>query len=192
MKRIAYCLAALPLATVALSGCTGDSSANEKESTQLPAGVTEQYQVLAAEVAERGGSTTSGDWTVKYIVEAAEPWFERHGNHGQAFRTAKPAETNHIEIIPTETSTGRIIPDVPVTVEVIDDGGQVVQKQKLNFYYSTFFHYANNFSIPEAGVYTLRAKLGAPSFNRHGEEAEGPTLAEGVTVEFTDVELGPK
>ena len=192
MKRIAHCLAVLSLATVALSGCTGDSSANEKASARLPAGVAEQYQVLEAEVAERGDSTTSGDWTVNYIVEAAEPWFEQHGNHSHAFRAAKPAETNHIEIIPTETSTGRIIPDVPITVEVIDEGGQVVQKQKLNFYYSTFFHYANNFSIPEAGTYTLRATLGAPSFNRHGEEAEGPALAEGVTVEFSDVELGPQ
>ena len=192
MKRIAHCLAALSLATVALSGCTSDSSANENEHTQLPAGVTEQYQVLASEVAERGGSTTSGDWTVNYIVEAAEPWFEQHGHHRHAFRAAMPAETNHIEIIPTETSTGRIIPDVPITVEVIDDGGRVVQKGKLNFYYSTFFHYANNFSIPEAGTYTLRATLGAPTFNRHGEEADGPALAEGATVEFTGVELGPQ
>ena len=192
MKRIAHCLAVLPLATIALSGCTSDSSANENEHTPLPAGVTEQYQVLAAEVAERGGSTTSGDWTVNYIVEAAEPWFEQHGHHRNAFRAAKPAETNHIEIIPTETSSGRIIPDVPITVEVIDDGGQVVRKRKLNFYYSTFFHYANNFSIPEAGTYTLRATLGAPSFNRHGEEAEGPVLAEGVTVEFAGVDLGPQ
>ena len=192
MKRIAHCLAVLPLVTIALSGCTSGSAANENENTQLPAGVTEQYQVLASEVAERGGSTTSGDWTVDYIVESAEPWFEQHGHHRHAFRAAKPAETNHIEIIPTETSTGRIIPDVPITVEVIDDGGQVVQKQKLDFYYSTFFHYANNFSIPEAGTYTLRATLGAPSFNRHGEEAEGPALAEGVTVEFTGVELGPQ
>jgi hypothetical protein len=130
LKRIAHCLGALPLATIALSGCTSDSSANENEDTQLPAGVTEQYQVLAAEVAERGGSTTSGDWTVNYIVEAAEPWFEQHGHHRHAF--------------------------------------------------------------PDAGTYTLRATLGAPGFNRHGEETEGPALAEGVTVEFPDVELGPQ
>lgn len=192
MKRLAHCLAVLSLASVALTGCAGDSSASKRESIPLPAGVTEQYEVLAAEVAERGGSTTSGDWTVSYIVESAEPWFEQHANHRPVFRGAEPAETNHIEIIPTETSTGRIIPDVPITVEVIDDGGQVVQKQKLSFYYSTFFHYANNFSIPQAGTYTLRATLGAPSFNRHGEEAEGPALAEGVTVEFTDVDLGPR
>ncbi|MFC7501447.1 iron transporter, partial [Nocardioides sp. GCM10030258] len=63
---------------------------------------------------------------------------------------------------------------------------------ELNFYYSTFFHYANNFSIPEAGSYTLRVKVEAPTFNRHGDADETPPLAEGVEVEFTDVELGPQ
>lgn len=186
MKRIARCLAVLSLATIALSGCTGDSSANEKESTHPPAGGAEQYQVREAEVvAERGDSTRSGDWAVSDIVEAAEPWSE-HGNDRHAFRAAKPAETNHIEIIPTEPSTGRIIPDVPITVEVIDGGGQVVQKQKLNSDHSTFF------SIPEAGTYTLLATPGAPSFKGRGGEAEGPALADGVTVEFPDIELGPQ
>ena len=78
---------------------------------------------------------------------------------------------------------------MPITLEVVDADGNVVQKQALNFYYSTFYHYANNFSIAEEGTYTLRATLGAPAFNRHGEESEGPALAEGVTVEFADVEL---
>lgn len=148
-----------------------------------------QYEVLAAEVAERGGKTTSGPWTVSYIVEAAEPWFERRGDQNDAFRKPSSDETHHIEIIPTESATGRIVPDVPITLEVVAADGEVVQKQTLNFYYSTFFHYANNFSIPEAGTYTLRATLGAPEFRRHGEEADGPALADGAVVEFDDVEL---
>ena len=37
--------------------------------------------------------------------------------------------------------------------------------------------------------FTLRATLGVPAFNRHGEESETPALTEGTTVEFTDVEL---
>ncbi|MGH3458336.1 hypothetical protein [Aeromicrobium sp.] len=67
--------------------------------------------------------------------------------------------------------------------------GAVVQQQKLNFYYSTFFHDANNFSIPASGEYALRATVGAPSFNRHGDETDGPALADGVTAEFDGVEL---
>lgn len=189
--RIAQCLAVPPLTTVALSGCAGDRSANEEESTRLSGGVAEQYQVLEAEVAERGDSTTPGDWTMNSIIEAVEPWFELHGHQRHALRAAKPAETNHTEIIPTETSTDRIISNVPITVEVMDDGGQVVQKQKLTFNYSTCFHYANNFSITEAGTCTLRATLGAPTFSRHREEGEGPARA-GVTVDFSDAELGPQ
>ncbi|UUZ61141.1 iron transporter [Nocardioides sp. B-3] len=146
------------------------------------------YETVEAEIAERGGEQTSGEWRVGYIVEAAEPWFEEHGGHS-SFREPRAGETHHIEIIPFEESTGRIVPDVPVTVEVVAADGTVVAEEELNFYYATFFHYATNFSIPEDGTYTLRATLGSPSFLRHGDEADGPALAEETTVEFADVEL---
>ncbi len=187
MRRATLAALTLP-ALAALTACGAE--ADEKDDFEVAAGVQEQYEVLAAEVSERGGQTTSGDWTVNYIVEAAEPWFEEHKGHGEMFREPKAEETNHIEIIPTETATGRIVPDVPITLEIVDHHGKVVQKQKLNFYYSTFFHYANNFSIAKPGTYTLRATLGVPAFNRHGDQAEGPKLAEGTVVEFTGVELG--
>jgi hypothetical protein len=183
-------LAAISVTLVlGLAGCGGDGSAStDQKESAVPSGVEKQYATLAEEVAERGGKTTQGDWTVSYIVEAAEPWFEKRGAQ-TSFREPQKGETHHIEIIPTEAGTGRIIPDVPVTLSVIDSNGKVVQEQQLNFYYSTFFHYANNFSVPEPGTYTLRAKLDPPPFNRHGEEKDGPALADGVTVEFDDVEL---
>lgn len=37
--------------------------------------------------------------------------------------------------------------------------------------------------MPEAGTYTLRATLGVPAFNRHGEESETPALVKGTIVE---------
>ena len=187
MRRAVLAAAALPFALTALTAC-GESEASDK-SFEVAAGVEKQYEVLAEEVGERGGSTTSGEWTVSYIVEAAEPWFEEHAGHHQTFREPKAGETHHIEIIPTETKTGRIVPDVPITLEILDADGTVVDKQKLNFYYSTFFHYANNFHVPVAGDYTLRATLGVPTFYRHGDPADGPALAEGPTVEFTGVAL---
>lgn len=63
--------------------------------------------MLANEIAEKGKTVESGQWTVNLITEAAEPWFDEHGAH---FRAPEPGETHHIEIIPTETSTGRIVP----------------------------------------------------------------------------------
>ena len=178
---------ALLASAVLLSGCAGSGEAATDPA--LPAGVVDQYDTLDAEVAERGGSATSGEWQVSYIVEAAEPWFEEHGGGHATFREPQQGETHHIEVIPREAATGRIVPDVPITLEVLDAAGEVVEKQELELYYSTFFHYANNFQVPEAGTYTLRATLGAPGFRRHGDEADGPALAEGVTVEFDDVEL---
>lgn len=184
MLRAATALLATSIALAALTGCTAQVAARE-DSFTVPAGVQEQYEVLAEELAEKGKTVESGEWTINLITEAAEPWFE-HGSH---FRAPEAGETHHIEIIPTETSTGRIVPDVPITLEVVDAQDKVVQELQLNFYYSTFYHYANNFTVPEAGTYTLRATLGVPTFNRHGEESETPALAKGTTVEFTDVEL---
>lgn len=188
MLRAVVALVAAPLALAALTGCGAQATAKEASFT-VPAGVQEQYEVLADEVAEKGKTVESGEWTVNLITEAAEPWFDEDATH---FRAPEAGETHHIEIIPTETSTGRIVPDVPITLEVLDAQDKVVQELKLNFYYSTFYHYANNFTVPEAGTYTLRATLGVPTFNRHGEESETPALAEGTTVEFTGVELTSK
>lgn len=176
--------ALLPLSALALTGCGSDATSTES----LPAGVAEQYSVLEAEVAERGGSSESGEWTVSYIVEQAEPWFVARGDE-QHFRAPEPGETHHIEIIPTETATGRIVPEVPVTLQVLDADGEVVDEKPLHFLHSAFFHYANNFEVPEEGSYTLRATLGVPAFARHGEEGERPALAEGAEVVFEDVEL---
>jgi len=175
------------LTVLALAACSSTSSA-DTATQDVPAGVATMYSTVAEEIADRGGETTAGEWRIGYIVEAAEPWFEKHGQHS-SFREPRAGETHHIEIIPFEKSTGRIVPSVPIHVEVVDAQGAVVDEKDLNFYYATFFHYANNFDVPESGAYTLRATLGAPTFLRHGDEAEGPALAEGATVEFDDVEL---
>lgn len=195
VRKIAVALSATPL--VVLAACGGSNSGSNSGSSggdgsrsdaELPAGVVDQYSTLEAEVKERGGRTSSGEWNVAYVVEAAEPWFESNEGHTR-FRKPTSAETHHIEIIPTEKASGRIIPDVPITVEVIDADGKVVEKKTLNFYYSTFLHYANNFSIPVDGEYTLRATLASPAFLRHGDENDEPALAEGATVTFENVEM---
>lgn len=170
------------------SGSGSASEASGSTAAQVPEGVADQYATLEAEIAAEGGETTSGPWRVAYIVEPAEPWFEADST----FRAPADDETYHIEIIPIEAETGRVVPDVPIRLEVVDADGTVVDARDLNFYYAEFFHYANNFAVPDAGTYTLRATLDAPGFLRHGEEGETPALAEGAAVEFTDVELEPE
>ncbi|RDI55774.1 hypothetical protein [Nocardia mexicana] len=181
----------VPLALLSAS-CGDDESDGDKPPAQqsIPAGVAEQYTVLEAEIAANGGSATAGDYRVGYIVEAAEPWFQVVDGK-QVNRPPAPGETHHIEIIPMEASTGRIVPDVPIRLEVIGPDGAVVQGQNLNFYYAPFFHYANNFSVPD-GTYTLRATLQPPTFLRHGGSGEKPALSEGATVTFENVQLKPE
>ncbi|WP_432141218.1 iron transporter [Streptomyces sp. bgisy084] len=185
---------AVPL-VLALTACggadSGKSPAEGQAKETAPAGVAHQHAVLKAEIAANGGEARAGDYRIGYIVEAAEPWFHsEHSGHGKLVSRA-PAknETHHIEIIPREAKTGRIVPDVPIRLEVIDSKGKVVQAQDLNFYYAEFFHYANNFSIPKAGKYTLRATLQPPTFLRHGASGEKPALSEKTTATFRDVEL---
>lgn len=187
-RRPVRCLAAVPLVLAILTGCGAEG--DETHSDPVPAGVVEQYEVLADEIAEKGRTVESGAWTVNLITEAAEPWHEVRGEGHSEFREVRAGETDHIEIIPVDTASGRIVPDVPITLEVIDGDGAVVATDELNFYGSTFFHYADNFSIEEPGAYTIRATLEAPPFPWHGEQDEAPALSDGAVVEFADVELG--
>jgi hypothetical protein len=169
----------------------GESGRGEARGAQVPEGVAAQYATLEDEVRAEGGETTSGPWRIAYIVEPAEGWFERRGDEF-TWRPPARGETHHIEILPIEAKTGRLVPEVPVTLEVLDAAGERVARKRLRSYYAEFFHYAENFSIPERGEYTLRATLEPPSFRRYGEEQEGPALAERAEVEFEGVRLEPE
>jgi hypothetical protein len=179
-------VAAIALAAVALGACGDDDSEDAEAATQavVPEGVAAEQQTIETEVSAEGGETTSGPWRIAYIVEPAEPWFE-----GERFREPAPGETHHIEILPIEAATGRVVPEVPIRLEVLDQDGRAVDSGPLNLYYAEFFHYANNFEIPRDGSYDLHATIEPPTLLRHGEEAEGPPLAEGADVTFEDVEL---
>jgi Fe2+ transport protein len=199
MRKVALrVLVIVPLA-LALAGCAdngsggegGESGNGSGAAAQVPAGVAEQYATLEKEIKAEGGETTVGPWRIAYIVEPAEPWFVAEGGQ-HVHREPAAGETHHIEIIPFEASTGRVVPNVPIRLEIVDAGGTVVEGKPLNFYYGEFFHYANNFTVPKAGTYTLRAALQPPTFLRHGEKGETPALAEGATATFTGVDLKPE
>jgi hypothetical protein len=189
-------MAVLALAIVTI-GCGGgkderaavDGGTTTKESGgPVPEGVAAQYRTIEEEVRAEGGETTVGPWRIAYIVEPAEPWFERRRGRF-VWRPVAPGETHHIEILPIEAESGRVVPDVPLELEVLDERGAVVDRKRLAFYYAEFFHYAENFSVPEPAEYTLRASIGAPAFRRHGEEQDAPALAEDATATFRGVRL---
>jgi hypothetical protein len=173
------------------TGTATTATSPREPQAEVPEGVAAQYRQIEEEVRAEGGDTRSGPWRIAYIVEPAEGWFERRGRELR-WRAPAADETHHIEILPIEADTGRLVPDVPITLEVLDSNGRRVARKRLSLYYAEFFHYAENFAIPRAGDYTLRATLEPPPFRRHGEQEEEPPLAEGATVEFDGVRLKPE
>jgi hypothetical protein len=174
-------------ARVSATGTT-PTSTTPTHDVDVPDGVAAQYSVLEEEIAAEGGAVESGDWRIAYIKEPAEGWF-RTENGRVVWRDPAHGETAHLEIIPIERDSGRIIPDAGVTLEVLDKDGQRVEKRPLSFYYAEFFHYADNFRIPRDGEYTLRATVEPPPFRRHGDENGGPALMESAQVEFENVTI---
>jgi hypothetical protein len=191
--------AVLAVAATAVSACGGGGGEQgtsgsppprqpAAEGAKVPEGVATQYATIEEEVGAEGGEKNVGEWRVAYIVEPAEGWFERQGDDFE-FRPPADDETHHIEILPFEAKTGRLVPNVPIRLEVLDAQGEEVASDELSPYYGEFFHYAGNFAVPEAGEYTLKATIEPPEFLRHGEEGEEPALAEGAEVEFENVRL---
>ena len=124
MRRPALALAATPpLALAACGGAeagaeehaspvrTGSSSSTAPSTTRWRAGADRRRRLDG--LLHRGGR--------RALV--------RGPRQHEKFREPASGETHHIEIIPTETSTGRIVPDVLVNVQVIDEKGAVVDEQ---------------------------------------------------------------
>lgn len=192
-------IAAALVAVLAWVSACGEGSDQEPvkqatgtaQSSKVPGGVAVQYATIEEEVRAEGGEKRVGPWRIAYIVEPAEGWFEGRGDDVE-WRAPADGETHHIEILPIEAATGRLVPEVPITVEVLDAQGERVARKPLRPYYPEFFHYADNFSIPDAGEYRLRARIQPPDLRRHGEEREDPALADGAEVEFENVRLEPQ
>jgi hypothetical protein len=79
-----------------------------------------------------------------------------------------------------------------VTLDVVDQQGNVMQSQALNYlWHPMISHYGNNYKIPDAGTYTLRVRAPAPNFWRHSKEL-GDRFTQPVDVSFTNVQITPK
>jgi Fe2+ transport protein len=171
------------------SAGSGSGSGSAKASSEEFQGVIDSYGTAQAEIDAEGGEQEIGDYRVGYIVEPAEPWWE--GDPGNlTLREPASGETNHIEILPFEARTGLLIPYMEGTLTVLDEAGEEVDSKPLQFYRGEFYHYANNFSLPQSGPYALRAEMQPPTFLRHETEVrEGRVLTEPISVEFKNVEI---
>jgi hypothetical protein len=205
LRRALFAFIISALSAVFFAGCgqpppnEGEQAGGETTSEETTAetttgssefqGIVDSYAVAHEEIEAEGGVTEVGPYRVGYIVEPAEGWWEGDPEAPE-WRDPSPDETHHLEILPFDPETGLLIPEMEGRLTVLDGSGEEVDSQPLYLYYAEFYHYANNFSIPESGTYTLRAELEPPDFNRHGsEEGEGRVFTEPVTVEFDDVEI---
>jgi len=170
----------------ASGGGSGGTVAGEDSRFQ---GVVDSYAVAQSEIDAEGGEQEVGEYRVGYIVEPAEGWWDGDPTALQ-WRAPSGEETNHIEILPFEAETGVLVPGMRIDLTILNESGEEIQSKPLEFYRGEFYHYANNFSLPESGTYTLRAELNPPGFRRHGtEEGEGKVFTEAVTAEFDNVEI---
>lgn len=173
------------LLAVSSAACGQESDSENGSGFQ---GVANSYEVAQEEIEEGGGEQVTGEYRVGYIVESAEGWWEGDPQN-LTWREPTAGETNHIEILPFEAETGLLIPNMEGTLTIIDESGDEIESKPLEFYRGEFYHYANNFSLPASGTYTLRAELSPLRFNRHEVDGEGKVFTEPVTVEFGDVEI---
>lgn len=191
--------------TLVAAGCGTEPVSNEravKETTgettgssgggSVPAslrGVMDSYTIAHEKIEAEGGEKVAGPYRVGYIVEPAEGWWE--GDPGDLrWREPLSGETNHLEILPFDAETGLLVPEADVTLSVYTEEGDKVGSKPLEFYSAEFYHYANNFSLPASGEYTLEAEIAPPTFRRHGEEnGEGKNFTKPVTVKFENVEI---
>jgi hypothetical protein len=204
MKRVLMIIAVL---TISLAGCgdretvssdrevtdetTGETTGETTRSTapESMQGVVDSYKIAHEEIENEGGEKEAGPYRVGYIVEPAEGWW-RGDPEDLEWRAPLSGETNHIEILPFDAQTGLLVPDVEVRLTVRDENGDPVGGKPLEFYYAEFYHYANNFSLPGSGEYTLEAEISPPTFNRHGsEDGEGKVFTEPVNVTFENAEI---
>lgn len=206
MRRTLILALALIGLTVAMAGCgrevvssdrqvgetTGETTGSAEQGGPVSPplqGVMDSYKLAQEEIRTKGGEKEAGAYRVGYIVEPAEGWWE--GQPGSLrWRAPLSGENAHIEILPFDAGTGLLVPEVGVTLTVLDENGDKVGSKPLELYYAEFYHYANNFGLPGSGTYTLQAQITPPGFRRHGEEAgEGRVYTEPVTVKFEDVQI---
>lgn len=187
-------VAALFLAVLALlTGCGsgGDPAGHASSPGAVPTGVAAQHAALEGAIAQRGGRTTSGAWQIGYVAERAQGWYESAGGR-LTYRAPGPGETHTIGVVLQEAATGRLVPGMPVRIEVVDRAGVVVDAQSAALRYGDYLSYVSNVTVPSPGRYGLRVFVGSPAVALAGEAGRRPPLAEGAAVTFADVDLTPQ
>lgn len=138
-------------------------------------------------VADDGGERLAGHFRIGYAVEKAEGMYEWTGSE---LEWKDPATENlHVEVAVRDASDGRFVPDVRVTVTLIDpDGHEVGTHEQAMMWHPMLWHYGQNWTVPVDGTYRMKVHVEPPTFMRH-DEINGIRFTDAVDVEFDNVKV---
>nr|WP_240148917.1 iron transporter [Halorubellus sp. JP-L1] len=97
-------------------------------------------------------------------------------------------ENCHVEVAVCDGDDGRFLPELDVSVAVLDGDEAVAEFEPQFLWHPGLHHYGDNVKIPGDGAYSIRVDVEPPGFERHDEE-NGDRYRDAVQVTFDDVQL---
>jgi hypothetical protein len=142
---------------------------------------------MAKEEADSGGEKMAGNYVVAYAIEKAEGMYKLSQKE---LKWQEPGKKNcHIEISVRDGADNRFIPNLNISVTVVDENDEEIGTHKQEFlWHPWLYHYGRNWQVPKDGKYTLKVKIEAPKFMRH-DKKNGLRYAEDVEVVFEGVKI---
>jgi hypothetical protein len=162
---------------------------NEAEADQLDL-ARRQGQAYAAALramADEDGiaRTRAGDYLVAFTNEHAEGMYAYDGGE-LAWAEPGPQANTHLEVAVADGGDGRFVPELDVTVAVLD-GERELLSTRLPFLWHPFlYHYGGNAHLPGEGPYNVRVRIEPPTFMRH-DPVNGKRYMEPVEVTFEGI-----
>lgn len=142
---------------------------------------------MVTQVADDGAEVEAGEYYVAYALEKPEGLYYMT-DAGLEWREPEDKDI-HIEVAVRDRSDGRFIPGLTVYVTLLDSNDNVIETHQQPFvWHPWLYHYGRNWQVPGEGLYTLRARIQAPTFARH-DKKNGLRYAEDVEVEFKGVRI---
>jgi uncharacterized protein involved in high-affinity Fe2+ transport len=131
----------------------------------------------------------AGDFEIAVAVEEAEGMWEPQNGE---LEWHNPEDENcHVEVCVRDAADGRFVPELDVTVTLVDpDGNELGTHAQPFLWHPWLYHYGRNWTVPEEGEYRIRVRVEAPRFARHDHE-NGCRFREAVEVEFGGVQIEP-
>lgn len=135
-------------------------------------------------------SYENNDMIVTLACEEAEGLYVPASSEELKWKIPASKSNLHVEIIVQDTLDRRFIPNLDITLRIIDSN-KSKDTYKLPFLWHPFlFHYGKNIEIPGEGKYSFEVMIKQPTFGRH-DEIRGNRYAQDTSIQFDDLYLKP-